>query len=205
MGINNFPKYTIIIRNYTFDEAHAIAKAIEGLEQNFAMEITMNTPSAPEYIKNLNKEFGQKILIGAGTVLNLKDEIAAVDANAKFLLSSCLFSKNMIDYAKQKNVITIPGAYTPTEVLQMLNYKADIIKIFPAITAGPEYFKNLQGPLGKIPLMAVGGISSENVGIFLKNGAQFIGIGSGAFLKEDIINKDVPKLRQSLIDIIEKS
>lgn len=205
MKHKNHPKYTIILRGYSFDEVHAVLEAMNGLENNFAVEITMNTPNATEDICKLNKEFGEKVTIGAGTVLTFKDEINAIDAGAKFVLSACVFSERMIEYAKKRNVITVPGVLTPSEVLKMLTYGADIIKIFPATTVGPKYFRNIQGPLGKIPLMAVGGISQDNIHDFLENGAQYVGIGSAAFKKEDIAKHNIAKLHQSLLDLIDNS
>lgn len=205
MNIENYPKFTIIMRGYSFEEARAILKAMKGLEDKFAVEMTMNTPGAADNIRNLNKEFGEKIIIGAGTVLTFDDEIAAIDADAKFILSACTFDKAMIDYAKKRNVITIPGMMTPTEIRDQLALGADIIKIFPATTVGPKYFKDVQGPLNKIRLMAVGGISKENVKEFFDNGVEYAGIGSGAFNKEDVKNKDVVKLHDSLLSLVKES
>lgn len=193
------------MRGYSLNEAKAILKAMKGLEKQFAVEMTMNTPHAAEYIKSLNDEFGDKLIIGAGTVLSFDDEIKAIDAGAKFILSACAFTKYMIHYARKRKVITVPGVMTPSEVLKMLNYGADIIKIFPATTVGPEYFKAIQGPLDKLPLMAVGGISKNNIHTFFENGVQYAGIGGGAFDHKDVMNQDVEKLHQSLLDLIKDS
>lgn len=205
MKTKKYPKYTIVLRGYSFEQAHAILEAMSGLENNFAVEITMNTQNAVEDITKLSSEFGDKITIGAGTVLTFKDEINAIDAGAKFILSACAFNKHMIEYAKRKKVITVPGVLTPNEIFKMLNYGADIIKVFPASTVGPKYFGAIQAPLGKIPLMAVGGISKDNVHDFFENGAQFAGIGSSAFRKEDVFKQDVNKLHKALIDLVKKA
>ena len=175
------------------------------MDENFAYEVTMNTPGAAGTIKRLNDEFGKKLIIGAGTVLSFEDEIEAIDAGAKFALSACTFTKPMIEYAKKRGVITVPGMMTPSEVLQQLRYGADIIKIFPATTVGPKYFKDIQGPLNHIRLMAVGGISKNNVHQFFENGADYAGIGSGAFNKEDIQKKNINNLHESLLELIKEA
>ena len=204
MKVEDYPKFTIIMRGYSFEENCAILKAMKGLEDHFAVEVTMNTPGAAETIKKLNDEFGTKLIIGAGTVLSFNDEIEAIDAGAKFVLSACTFTKSLIDYAKKRGVITVPGMMTPSEVLKQLNFGADIIKIFPAVTVGPNYFKDIQGPLDHVRLMAVGGISKDNVHKFFEKGASYAGIGSGAFHKEDVKNKDIAKLHQSLVELVKK-
>ena len=205
MKIEDYPKFTIIMRGYSFEEDRAILSAMKGLEKQFAGEVTMNTPGAAGTIKRLNDEFGKKLIIGAGTVLSFEDEIEAIDAGAKFALSACTFTKPMIEYAKKRGVITVPGMMTPSEVLQQLRYGADIIKIFPATTVGPKYFKDIQGPLNHIRLMAVGGISKNNVHQFFENGADYAGIGSGAFNKEDIQKKNINNLHESLLELIKEA
>ena len=205
MKIEDYPKFTIIMRGYSFEEDRAILSAMKGLEKQFAVEVTMNTPGAAGTIKRLNDEFSKKLIIGAGTVLSFEDEIEAIDAGAKFALSACTFTKPMIEYAKKRGVITVPGMMTPSEVLQQLRYGADIIKIFPATTVGPKYFKDIQGPLNHIRLMAVGGISKNNVHQFFENGADYAGIGSGAFNKEDIQKKNINNLHESLLELIKEA
>ncbi|MBP2058500.1 2-dehydro-3-deoxyphosphogluconate aldolase/(4S)-4-hydroxy-2-oxoglutarate aldolase [Lactobacillus colini] len=202
MQIGKYPRYTIIMREYSLDESRSILKALKGLENEFAVEITMNTVGATDIIKKLNDEFGEKIIIGAGTVLNFDSEVRAINSGAKFILSACTFDKKMIDYAKEHNVLTIPGAMTPTEIYSQLSLGADIVKVFPANTVGADYFKNIFGPLNGIRLMAVGGISKSNAESFFKNGVRYLGIGSGAFNKEDVRNMDISKLHQSLIDLV---
>lgn len=203
--VENYPKYTIIMRNYSSMQSDAVLQALEGLEDKFAVEVTMNTHQAVEEIKELNSKFGKKILIGAGTVLTFSEEIAAIDAGAKFILSACQFTKAMIEYAKKREVVTIPGVMTPTEVFRMDSYGADIIKVFPAVDIGPRFFKDIQAPLGKLRLMAVGGISEKNIHEFFENEAQYVGIGSNAFNKEDLKSLNIANLHQSLVNLVKKS
>lgn len=196
--MNNYPKYTIIMRGYTLEQSDAIIQAMEGLEDKFAVEMTMNTPNCIENIKQLSKKYGDRRIIGAGTVRTLKDAKEAIEAGAKFLLGPHQFTQDIFDYADKHKVMIVPSAMTPTEINQMLARGADIVKIFPAAVVTPRFFKDVQAPLGKLPLMAVGGISKTNAKQFLDNGASYLGMGSGLFDKSDIENCDINQLSNSL-------
>lgn len=205
MEIEKYPKYTIIMRNYSLKEARAVLQAMEGLEDQFAVEVTMNSAQAMEEIIQLNKDFGAKITVGAGTVLTFSKEIDAINAGAKFILGACEFTREMIAYAKKRDVLTIPGVMTPSEIYKMTEYGADIIKVFPAAVVGPSFFKEVKAPLGKLRLMAVGGVSQTNAHEFFAGQADYLGIGSGAFEKSDIKDLNIEKLHQSLLKLVKNS
>ncbi|WP_294956079.1 bifunctional 4-hydroxy-2-oxoglutarate aldolase/2-dehydro-3-deoxy-phosphogluconate aldolase [uncultured Lactobacillus sp.] len=202
MDQRKFPEYTIILRNYTQVQANAVLEAIVGLEADFAVEVTMNSQNATKIIMQLNQKYGSQVKIGAGTVLNLSKEKSAIAAGAKFILSACAMSKEMINYAQKNKVLAIPGVMTPTGVFQMINYGADIVKIFPATVIGPSFFKEIQGPLGDLDLMAVGGVSEYNIKKFKDNRVKYFGIGSNAFNQLDIDNLNVKGLQNSLLKLV---
>jgi 2-keto-3-deoxy-6-phosphogluconate aldolase len=158
MDLKNYPKFTIIMRGYTQDQAMTIMEAMDGFENDFGIEVTMNTEHCLDIIRDGYRKFGNKYQIGAGTVMDLEDTKKAIEAGAKFLLGPQAFTKEMIDYAHDHGVVTVPAAMTPTEVTELFDKGADIVKIFPASTVRPDYFKAIQAPLGKLPLMAVGGV-----------------------------------------------
>jgi 2-dehydro-3-deoxyphosphogluconate aldolase/(4S)-4-hydroxy-2-oxoglutarate aldolase len=101
----------------------------------------------------------------------------AVDAGAQFLLSPAL-SPGMVEVARRCNVLAVPGAFTPTEVLQALHTGAELIKIFPAETGGPRHIQAILAPLPQARLLPTGGVTPENVGEWLKAGAAAVGIGA---------------------------
>ncbi|ERI91780.1 KDPG and KHG aldolase [Clostridiales bacterium oral taxon 876 str. F0540] len=203
MDIKNFPKVTIILRGYNYNQAKTVMKALA--QSNIrAVEITMNTEGALETISKLSKEFGDTMLIGAGTVTTMEQAKAAINAGAKFILSPVMLSKEIIDLCREKSVITVPGAMSPTEIYKSFEDGADIVKIFPAISCGTRFFKDVKAPLGNVPLMAVGGVSKENVKEFFKGGADFLGIGSGVFNKEDIESENLEGLIKSVKEFEEK-
>lgn len=185
------PKVTVILRGYETDQVLCVVEQLVGTRVN-SVEVTSNSPQAMQSIAAARKEFGSEVHIGAGTITDLDLAKRAVDAGAEFMLSPIMFTKEMFDYAKQNDVITVPAAFSPSEVVKMFDMGADIVKVFPAGQLGPEYIKAVQAPLGKLPLMVVGGVSTENVQSYFDKGAAYAGIGSGIFDPEDIraCNKD---------------
>lgn len=193
------PEITIIMRGYKYEEILNVSKAIQNVsgEADFALEITENSPDAFETIEKISNEFPD-ILVGAGTIMTLENAKKAINSGAKFILSPVKLSTEIIDYCKKNDVVTVPAAFSPSEVYELIGYKADIIKIFPATSVGPKFFKDIQGPLGELDLMAVGGVSLENIQDFRNYGVKYFGIGSNMFNNEDVINGGLDGLEASL-------
>ena len=150
------------------------------------LEITLNSENALKAIERLEQEFKNKMLIGAGTVLDVKDANNAMNAGAAFLISPSL-DIDVIKTAKNANVVSIPGAFTPTEILSAHNNGADIIKIFPCPNA--EYVRNILAPLNHIKVMPTGGIDASNIQQFAKTGAVAFGIGSALVNSNAVIDE----------------
>jgi len=151
------------------------------------LEITLNSADALPVIEQLSHEFRNRMLIGAGTVLDTKDAANAIDAGATFLISPSLDS-NVIKIAKDAGVVSIPGAFTPTEILTAYNNGADIVKIFPTLNA--DYIKNILAPLNHIRVMPTGGIDLSNIKSFAATGAVAFGIGSALVNSKAVINDE---------------
>lgn len=184
-----FPKVTIIMRGYTYEQIKNVLQLLVDTDRTdvYGLEITLNSPNVFETLEKITKEFGDKCLIGAGTVLNLADAKKSVQAGAKFILSPIKLTKEVLEYCKENKIISVPAAMTPTEVFELHSNGADIIKVFPARTVGAAFFNDIQAPLGKMKLMAVGGVSASNTNQYLTSGASYVGIGSGIFEHEDIL------------------
>lgn len=142
-----------------------------------AIEITMNTTGALRMIEKVKDSYGDKMLIGAGTVLDSENAASAITAGADFILSPTL-STGVIEICNRYSKLAIPGVLTPTEVLTAWEAGAQLVKVFPARAFGPKYIKDIKGPLPQVEIMPVGGISLENAADFMKNGAYALGIGS---------------------------
>lgn len=120
-----------------------------------------------EEIAALKKTFGDKIFIGAGTVLTEQQADAAAAAGAGYILSPN-FSPKMTEYIVGKGLEAVPGAFTPSEIASAWEAGASVVKLFPASFAGVSYIKSLSAPLGHIPLLAMGGITADNIMSYIK-------------------------------------
>ncbi len=197
MDIQNFPKVTVILRGYTYPQIRAVVKNLVGSRLR-SVEITMNTPGALEAIEKISQEFQDSILVGAGTVLTYEEAQASIAAGAAFLLSPTMLDKKILDLCRENNIISVPGAFSPTEIRKSFQDGADMVKVFPAARLGSRYLSDLAAPLGKMPLMVVGGIGTANIEEYFKAGASFAGIASGIFEKEDILNQKEEGIRRSI-------
>ncbi|MDQ0874033.1 2-dehydro-3-deoxyphosphogluconate aldolase/(4S)-4-hydroxy-2-oxoglutarate aldolase [Paenibacillus sp. V4I3] len=148
------------------------------------MEVTLNTPGALRMISELQDKSGQNMFIGAGTVLDLEDAKKAVHAGASFLVTPNM-DEEVILWASTKGIPIFPGAMTPTEIVKAWKAGATAVKVFPSASLGLTYIKELMGPLDQIPLIAVGGVTEENIKQFLNIGCYGLGIGGSLInLKE---------------------
>ncbi|MGZ6503277.1 MAG: bifunctional 4-hydroxy-2-oxoglutarate aldolase/2-dehydro-3-deoxy-phosphogluconate aldolase, partial [Tumebacillaceae bacterium] len=165
-----------IIRGAKPSKVVEIVKALKegGIK---AVEVTLNSDSALRAIDTLSAELGDEMLIGAGTVLDPESARAALLAGAKFILSPTLNVKT-IEMTKRYGAVSIPGAFTPTEILTAFEAGGDVIKVFPAGVSGPSYIQDIHGPLKQIPLMPAGGVDMFNVGEYIKSGAAAVALGS---------------------------
>lgn len=127
-------------------------------------------------LEKIKAQLGDKVLLGAGTVMTPSQVRDAAAAGAAYIISPNV-DKDVIGLTKELGLVSIPGAMTPTETVCAHQYGADIVKLFPAGVLGPAYIKALLGPLSYIPVMAVGGINPGNMNDFLKAGAAGVGVG----------------------------
>ncbi|MGM0874578.1 MAG: bifunctional 4-hydroxy-2-oxoglutarate aldolase/2-dehydro-3-deoxy-phosphogluconate aldolase [Bacillota bacterium] len=168
-------KLVAVIRGARPDQILPITHALkEGGVRTF--EITVETPKVCTLIQKVKEEFGDEIIVGAGTVLDPETARATIMAGAEFIFSPNV-NVETIKMTKRYDVVSIPGALTPTEILTAYEHGGDIIKVFPADVMGVLYFKSLQGPLPHIPLMPTGGINLDNIIDYFKAGAIAAGIG----------------------------
>lgn len=155
-----------------------------------AIEITMNTRGAAEIIARNRDRVPAGKWLGAGTVRNLDEAKEAADAGSMFFVTPNT-DTGVIEFAVSKNIPVIAGALTPTEVYTAWRAGADMIKIFPCTPFGPGYLKDLAGPFDQIDLVAVGGITLDNLKDFFEAGAASVGVSSSLFGKTALIKKDI--------------
>lgn len=140
------------------------------------IEVTCNTPGYLEMIRLLTSEMSDKMIVGAGTVLNAVTAELAVNAGAQFALAPDL-NPAVIAAMNEKCLLTIPGVATPSEIMQAHRLGVDVVKLFPAGSLGAQYIKELRGPLSNTAIIPVGGVTLENAAQFAKAGAFAAGVG----------------------------
>jgi 2-dehydro-3-deoxyphosphogluconate aldolase/(4S)-4-hydroxy-2-oxoglutarate aldolase len=159
-----------------------------------AAEITFTVPDAVDVIRKARKALGDRIVLGAGTVLDPETGRAAILAGAQFLVAPTL-NLDLIRLAHRYDVPVMPGAFTPTEILTAWEAGADVVKVFPADVGGPAYLKAIRGPLPQVRLMPTGGVDLDTAEAFLKAGACCLGVGSSLVQPKKIAMGDFEGLK----------
>ena len=167
-----------------------------------AAEVTMTVPGAIRALEKVADQFGDKIMLGAGTVLDPETARACMLAGAQFFVTPTL-RLSTIEMAKRYSKVICPGALTPTEVLTAWEAGADVVKVFPANSlGGPKYIKALKGPLPHIEMIPTGGVNLETAGEFLKAGACAVAVGGelvdAKLIKENRYEEMEQRARQYL-------
>jgi len=141
------------------------------------VEITMTVPGAVCMIEELKDEVGNEVLIGAGTVLDSKNAKQCIQAGAHFIVSPIL-DPETIATCNADEIVVMPGAWTPTEIVRAWSLGADLVKIFPAgAGGGASFIKALKGPLPHIKMVPTGGVSLKTAKAFIEAGAEALGVG----------------------------
>lgn len=150
-----------------------------------AVEVTVESEGAFESISAIRHQFGDRLRIGAGTLMTPEEVQQAVAAGADFLLSPHLDTK-LIEAGHQLGCLFVPGVATPTEVVQAVRAGAEILKLFPASSLGSSYLKDLLGPFKGKLFIPTGGITADNAATFIRAGAIGVGMGSSLASKAEI-------------------
>ena len=161
------------------DDAAALRLVVDALLAGgvSALEVTMTVPRAIESIAELVRSLPRGFVLGAGTVLDGDTARRAIDAGAGFVVSP-VFRRDVIAACHRLDTPAVPGCFTPTEILDAWDAGADIVKVFPATSLGPGFFRDVRAPMPQVKLMPTGGVSVENAGEWIRAGAVAVGIGS---------------------------
>ena len=170
------PRVVAIGRGLPADRVERIAEGLVagGIR---AFEITLNSPDAFGAIEALAARWAGRLLVGAGTVLDVDEASRAVESGARFIVCPHT-DPTLIAWATGRGIPVLPGAFSPTEILAAWNAGATAVKLFPASVAGPTFIREFRGPFRDIPLVATGGVTIESAPAFLAAGAAAVGMGS---------------------------
>lgn len=179
------PGIVAVIRADSSEQLMQVAEALADGGVT-GMEVTMTTPNALQVISDVTKKFGDRILMGVGSVLDPETARAAILAGAEFVVTP-VTKPEIIRLCNRYGKPIASGAYTPTEALLGYESGADFIKIFPADQLGPTYIKNLLAPLPMLQIIPTGGVTVETAGSFIAAGCVALAAGSS------LVSKDVLK------------
>lgn len=171
-----------VIRADSGEQLVSVCRAL-GAGGVSACEITMTTPGALEAIALASRELGDAALVGAGSVLDAATARAAILAGARFIFSP-VFNLEIIQMAHRYDCVAVPGAMTPTEILAAWSAGADVVKVFPANPFGPQYLRDIHGPLPQVKLTPTGGVDLTTAADWIRAGAVAVGVGSSLVKKE---------------------
>ena len=181
-----------VIRSTQAEQLVEVARALyEGGVD--VLEVTFTVPRALEIIAAVRKSLGDKVLLGAGTVLDPETARAAFLAGAEFLVAPTV-NLDVIRLGNRYDKLVMPGAFTPTEILTAWEAGAQIIKVFPADIGGPAYLKTLHGPLPQVRLLPTGGVNLNTIGDFLKAGACAVGLGGALVEPKAVLAGDMARI-----------
>ena len=187
-------KLVAILRGVPMDRIDGVVSAlvrggVKVLEFTFDHAEPDCVNANAEKIRRTVEKFGDQVLVGCGTTLTVEEVEAACNAGACLMISPNV-DEAVIRRAKELDMVAMPGALTPTEIVAAYNMGADIVKLFPAGELGLGYIKAVRGPLKHIPMSAVGGVKPENVGEYLDAGVCGFGVGGPLVLAKAVKSGD---------------
>jgi 2-dehydro-3-deoxyphosphogluconate aldolase/(4S)-4-hydroxy-2-oxoglutarate aldolase len=193
-----------VVRAASVEEATRAVEAI-GAGGIPVVEITMTVPNAVSVIREVAKQHGAMVLVGAGTVVTAEQAESCIRAGAEFLVSPGL-SIPMLSVARAAGKLAIPGALTPTELMNAHEHGARLVKIFPCgNVGGPKYLRSLKAPFPKAELIPTGGVNAANAADFIAAGAFALGVGAdlvdAAALREGNLEK-ISAAAQELVQAV---
>jgi len=169
------------------------------------LEVTFTVPRAVKVLESIADRLGDRVLLGAGTVLDPETARTALLAGAQFIVAPTT-NRDLIELCKRYGKVVLPGALTPTEVLAAWQAGADIVKVFPSDFTGPGYLKALKGPLPQVRLMPTGGVNLKTAEAFLKAGACALGVGGSLVESQAVANHDfarIESLARQYVEIVQ--
>ena len=203
MDVAKFKRKPIlgILRGVELDIIEPLVETIisSGLE---TMEITMNTANAVDLIKKAKQASGNRLTIGAGTVLTKDSLKSALGSGATFIVTPVVV-EDVVEYCVKKEIPVFPGALTPTEIYRAWQAGATMVKVFPAKFFGTDYFRKIKGPFNQIELLACAGVTAQNMKDYFASGASAVAFGASVFRKEWLEEKDFKSIALAVKEYID--
>ena len=194
-----------VLRGVTADQIDDVAEAVvEGGVR--ALEVTADTPGAIEMIERLATRYrDEEVVVGAGTVLDSETARSTQLAGASFVLCPT-FDPDVVEICNRYGTLVAPGVYTPTEAQRAFEAGADLIKLFPAKSGGPDHLAAIKGPLPQLPIVPTGGVGPDNAGEYIEAGAEAVGAGSSIVSGDALAAGDFETITENaraMVDAVE--
>jgi len=167
-----------------------------------AIEVTMTVPGAVDAIKEFREQAKSDVLLGAGTVLDPETARIVILNGADFIVTPTL-NIDVIKMAHRYGKLVVPGTFTPTEILAAWDAGADIVKVFPAGVVGPQYLRDIKGPLPQVRLTPTGGVNLENTPEFIRAGAACVSVATALVDKKALAEKNFDAISERAGQFIE--
>ncbi|MFC4543209.1 bifunctional 4-hydroxy-2-oxoglutarate aldolase/2-dehydro-3-deoxy-phosphogluconate aldolase [Halosolutus amylolyticus] len=191
-----------VLRGVDADRIVPVARAIHEAGVG-AIEVTANDPHVSEKVAAVDEALADtNAVVGAGTVLDEATAQSVIDAGAEFVLAPDV-NPAVVTACNRHGVLSAPGVMTPTEAVTAIEAGADVLKLFPASTVGPDHVGALQGPLGDVPVLPTGGIGPDNVADFFDAGAAAVGVGSSIVDYDAIADGDLEQVQRTAETMVE--
>ncbi|MGG4553334.1 bifunctional 4-hydroxy-2-oxoglutarate aldolase/2-dehydro-3-deoxy-phosphogluconate aldolase [Paenibacillus humicus] len=175
-----------ILRHVPDEQADGLIAALDRAGVVF-VEATLNSDGALGMISRWREQYGDRMRIGAGTVLDVNMAKEAVSAGAEYLIAPNL-DEAIVNYAREQSIDVYPGAMTPSEIVRAWNAGATAVKIFPMASMGLAYLREIRAPLSHIPMIATGGVRLDNIQQFIQAGVTAVGLG-GSIVNMDLVKE----------------
>jgi 2-dehydro-3-deoxyphosphogluconate aldolase / (4S)-4-hydroxy-2-oxoglutarate aldolase len=182
-----------VVRSHDSDHLVEVCRALADGGVTVA-EITMTVPDALQVLGRVRAALGDRVLLGAGTILDPETARAAILAGAEYIVAPSL-NLDVIRLCQRYSKLVMPGAFTPTEILTAWEAGADIVKVFPADVVGPAFFKAVRAPLPQVRLMPTGGVDLKTAADFLRAGACCLGVGGQLVEAKAVAERNFDRIR----------
>lgn len=177
-----------VLRTATSDACpKAMQAAIDGGFE--IVEFTLTTPDCLTHLSNFRTKYDGKVMVGCGTILTIEDAQNAVDAGAEFIITPVMLP-DVIEWCKERNIVSVPGCQTPTELVQAYRHGAPLQKLFPGVAGGPGWVKAVSSALPFLAINPTSGVDLDNAGEFLRNGAASVGLVAPLFDPQAVAKED---------------
>ncbi|MCQ6264579.1 bifunctional 4-hydroxy-2-oxoglutarate aldolase/2-dehydro-3-deoxy-phosphogluconate aldolase [Fictibacillus sp. WQ 8-8] len=161
-----------------------------------AIEVTVDSPDAFLVIEELSDQLKGRAIVGAGTVIDSESARLAIQSGAEFLFSPSLHEE-VIRMALRYGKVVMPGVMTPSEMIQAIEWGADMVKLFPASVLGAQYVKDVKAPFPHVPVVPTGGIHLDNAASYIEAGAAAVGVGGSLVHAEAVQTKDYTRIQRT--------